>query len=389
MTKRIIWIILDSVGVGALPDAKRFGDSGCNTLCNTLAATQIKLSHLEELGVGHIEGVFGIEKVEKPIGAYGRCAELSEGKDTTVGHWEMAGIHSPNPLPTYPKGFPKSIIDQFEKMTGRKTLVNLPYSGTKVLDDFGKKHMESGDLIVYTSADSVFQIAAHEEIVPLELLYNYCEMARNLLTNEHAVARVIARPFVGSEGAFKRTANRHDYSLSPPGVTVLDQVKKAGREVISIGKIEDIFNGKGITKAIYTKSNIDGIDATIKAIQQQSEGIIFTNLVEFDSTWGHRNDILGYANGLLTFDKKLPEILMNLKDTDVLIINADHGCDPTTPGTDHTREYIPLLVYGKQLRQGVDLGTRKTFADIGQTIADLLEVEKVTEGNSFKTLIVK
>jgi len=389
MIKRVVWIVLDSVGIGALPDAERFGDKGCNTLCNTINATHVELKNMERLGIGHIEGVFGLNQVKNPIGNFGRCIELSEGKDTTVGHWEMAGVHSPKPLPTYPNGFPKEIMDEFERLTGCKTLVNLPYSGTKVLDDYGKLHMETGALIVYTSADSVFQIASHEDIVPLEELYRYCEIARNILQGEHAVARVIARPFNGVEGAFKRTSNRHDYSLSPPNTTVLDLVKKAGLEVISIGKIEDIFNGQGITKAIHTKNNMEGIDITIKTLSEETEGIIFTNLVEFDSTWGHRNDVVGYANGLLAFDTKLPEILASLKETDVLIMNADHGCDPTTEGTDHTREYIPLLVYGKQLQQGVNLGTRQSFADIGQTIAALLGVEALSEGNSFLDCIVK
>jgi len=389
MIKRVVWIVLDSVGIGALPDADRFGDIGCNTLCNTLKATKVQLKNMENLGLGHIEGVFGINQVQQPFGNFGRCVELSEGKDTTVGHWEMAGVHSPKPLPTYPNGFPKEIMDEFERLTERKTLVNLPYSGTQVLDDYGKLHVETGALIVYTSADSVFQIASHEDVVPIQELYRYCEIARNLLQGEHAVARVIARPFVGVEGAFKRTPNRHDYSLSPPHTTVLDVVKKAGREVISIGKIEDIFNGQGITKSIHTKSNMEGIDLTIRTILEESEGIIFTNLVEFDSTWGHRNDVVGYANGLLAFDNKLPEIISALKETDVLIMNADHGCDPTTEGTDHTREYIPLLVYGKHLQHGVNLGTRQSFADIGQTIASLLGVEALSEGNSFLDSIVK
>lgn len=387
MINRVIWIVLDSVGIGALPDSERFGDVGCNTLCNTLSATRTKLENLEKLGLGHIEGTFGIEAVEAPIGCFGRCVELSEGKDTTVGHWEMAGIHSPKPLPTYPNGFPQAIIRMFEERTGRKVLVNLPYSGTEVLNDYGAEHMRSGDLIVYTSADSVFQIAAHEEVVSLDELYRYCEIAREILTGEHAVARVIARPFIGEEGDFKRTANRHDYSLSPPGVTVLDQLKNAGRDVIGIGKIEDIFNQQGLTRSKHTKSNIHGIEVMLEAIKEESNGLIFTNLVEFDSSWGHRNDVIGYANGLKVFDHALNAILTEMRDDDVLVINADHGCDPTTPGTDHTREYIPIIVYGKQIKSGINLGTRKTFADIGQTIADLLGVDPLNEGNSFKTLI--
>lgn len=389
MINRVIWIVLDSVGIGALPDAERFNDSGCNTLCHTLQATKVRLYNLESLGLGKIEGAFGILTTEEPKGSFGRCAELSDGKDTTVGHWEMAGIHSPSPLPTYPNGFPDEIVEEFERRTGRKILVNLPYSGTKVLDDFGKAHMESGDLIVYTSADSVFQIAAHEEIVPLHQLYTYCEIAREILVGKHAVARVIARPFVGTEGAFKRTPNRHDYSLSPPGITVLDNIKKAGRNVIGIGKIEDIFNGVGITESIHTNSNAHGIETTIQKMEESSSGLIFTNLVEFDSTWGHRNDIEGYAQGLKYFDEQLPRIISAMKEDDVLIMNADHGCDPTTPGTDHTREYIPLLICGKKINKGINLGTLSTFADIGQTIADLLGTEPVSEGVSFKAKILK
>lgn len=384
MGKRVIWIILDSVGIGALPDADKFGDVGSHTLCNTVNATSITLPNLEKLGIGHIEGVECLHKVQKPLGSFGRCNEKSNGKDTTVGHWEMAGVHSPNPLPTYPNGFPDEIMIPFSEKTGRKWLANKPASGTDILDELGEEHMKTGALIVYTSADSVFQIAAHEKVVPVEELYRYCQIARELLSGEHGVARVIARPFIGKPGAFERTANRRDFSLSPPGVTVLDQVKKAGKSMVAVGKIEDIFNGQGVTEAIHTKDNMDGVDQTLHYMKTVEEGLIFTNLVQFDSHWGHRNDVIGYANGLVEFDNRLPEILHSMHEDDILVINADHGCDPTTPSTDHSREYIPLLVYGKQVKPGVDLGTRTTFADIGQSIADLLDVDPINEGTSFK-----
>ncbi len=388
MGKRVVWIILDSVGVGELPDADKFGDVGSHTLCNTVNATSITLPNLEKLGIGHIEGVHCLEKVAEPMGSFGRCIEKSNGKDTTVGHWEMAGVHSPNPLPTYPNGFPDEIMIPFSEKTGRKWLANRPASGTEILDELGEEHMKTGDLIIYTSADSVFQIAAHEDIVPIDELYRDCQIARELLSGEHGVARVIARPFIGKPGAFERTANRRDFSPSPPGVTVLDQVKKANLPMVAVGKIEDIFNGKGVTEAIHTKDNMDGVDQTLNYMKTVKEGLIFTNLVQFDSHWGHRNDAVGYANGLVEFDDRLPELIDAMTDEDILVINADHGCDPTTPSTDHSREYIPLLVYGKQLKSGVNLGTRETFADIGQTIADLLGVESIDEGISFKKELI-
>ncbi len=388
MVKRVIWIILDSVGVGALPDAAQFGDVGSNTLCNTVKATGITLPNLERLGIGHIEGVDCLEKVKQPIANFGRSLEKSMGKDTTVGHWEMAGIHSPNPLPTYPQGFPDEIMIPFSEKTGRQWLANKPASGTAILDELGAVHMKTGALIVYTSADSVFQIAAHEEVVPIEELYRYCQIARELLCGEHGVARVIARPFIGKPGAFERTANRRDFSLSPPGVTVLDQIKSEKKSVIAVGKIEDIFNGQGVTESIHTKDNMDGVDQTLKYMETIQEGLIYTNLVQFDSHWGHRNDPKGYAKGLEEFDQRLPEILQNMAEEDILVINADHGCDPTTPSTDHSREYIPLLVYGKNIKAGVDLGTRETFADIGQTIGDVLGVAPVCEGTSFKNRLM-
>jgi len=389
MIERIIWIVLDSVGCGELPDAKEFGDVGANTLGNVVKATNIKPTNLKNLGLFNIDGVDCLEGSDSPIGNFGKCNEVSNGKDTTVGHWEMAGVSSPNPLPTYPNGFPKEIMDEFERLTGRKTVANKPSSGTGILDELGAHHIETGDLIVYTSADSVFQIAAHEDIVPIEKLYDYCAIARKLLIGEHAVARVIARPFVGKPGAYVRTANRRDISINPPKETVLDKIKAAKLDVIGVGKIEDIFNNKGITEAIHTKDNMDGVDHTIRYMKENNKGLIFTNLVEFDSSWGHRNNVKGYGKGIMDFDARLPEILKNMKNTDVLVINADHGCDPTFPGTDHTREYIPMMVYGKMLKNGVNLGIRKTFADIGHTIGDFLGVNGIDEGISFKNEVLK
>lgn len=383
MINRIIWIILDSVGIGALPDAKLFGDEGSNTLENIAKATRLDLPNLYSLGLGNIDGVVHLKKVSEPKGNYCKMGQMSNGKDTTIGHWEMTGIYSPNPLPTYPNGFPEEILKPFVEQTGRGILGNIPASGTAIIEELGEEHMNTGKLIVYTSADSVFQIAAHEEIVPIKELYRYCSIARNILKDEHAVARVIARPFIGKPGEFKRTANRKDFSLLPPDKTILDLVKESGKDVIAIGKIEDIFAGQGITEAIHTKSNMDGVNKTLDYIKEDNEGIIYTNLVEFDMIWGHRNDVEGYANGLMEFDKRLPEIINAMKDTDVLFINADHGCDPTTKSTDHSREYIPFLAYGKGLKQGINLGIRKSFADIGQTIAEIFDLPSLNIGESF------
>ncbi len=383
MIDRIIWVILDSVGIGELPDAALFGDEGSNTLENIARQTNLQLPNLFKMGLGNIDGVTALQKEREPIGNYGKLAEISMGKDTTIGHWEMVGIYSPQPFPTYPNGFPESIIKAFEEKTGRRVIANKTASGTEILNELGEEHIRTGDLIVYTSADSVFQIAAHEEVVPIEDLYKYCEIARNILTGEHAVARVIARPFVGQAGSFKRTANRRDFSLLPPQKTVLDYTKESGRDVIGIGKIEDIFCGQGLTEAIHTLDNMDGVDKTINYIKQENKGIIFTNLVEFDSSWGHRNDVKAYAQGLMDFDKRLEEITEAMKPTDVLFINADHGCDPTTQSTDHSREYIPFIAYGEALAKGVNLGTRKTFADIGQTICEIFKLPPVLAGESF------
>lgn len=387
MIARVIWIILDSVGMGALPDAKLFGDEGSNTLANTAKSMGgLKIPHMTQLGLGNIEGMMELEKVKDPEGCFGRIGELSNGKDTTIGHWEMAGVYSPQPFPTYPNGFPKEIITAFQEKIGRKVLGNKSASGTEIIKELGEKHITTGEPIVYTSADSVFQIAAHEEITPIDELYKMCRIAREMLKGEYAVARVIARPFIGDVGEFSRTANRRDFSLKPPCDTLLDKIKEINKDVIAVGKIEDIFAGKGITEAVHTKDNMDGIDQTIQYMKKKNEGLIFTNLVDFHSKWGHRNNYQAYAKGLEDFDKRLPEIFSAMRNTDILFINADHGCDPTTVSTDHSREYVPFLAYGKGLKSGVDLKTRKTFSDIGQTIGNIFGV-KVDYGESFLSLI--
>lgn len=384
MINRVIWIVLDSVGMGALPDAEKYGDDGANTIGNVSKALGgLNLPNMEKLGLGNIDGMVGVNKTDRPTGCYGRFAEMSNGKDTTTGHWEMVGIYSEQAFPTYPNGFPKEIIDSFEKAVGRKVIGNKPASGTAIIEELGEEHIKTGSLIVYTSADSVFQIAAHEEVVPLKELYSICEKARNILVGEHAVARVIARPFIGEKGNFTRTPNRRDFSLVPPYNTVLDNLKSNNLNVMAVGKIEDIFSGKGITEAVHTKDNMDGVDKTLDYMKEDKQGLIFTNLVDFDMKWGHRNDVKAYGKGLEDFDARLPEIISAMKDTDILFITADHGCDPTTPGTDHTREYVPFLAYGKPLRQNVNLGTRNSFADMGQTVAEIFNVEKIRYGESF------
>ncbi|MDK2793736.1 MAG: phosphopentomutase [Caldanaerobacter sp.] len=344
MLQRVILIVLDSVGVGELPDAYKFGDEGTNTLGHVVEKTGIKLPTMEKLGLGNIIPLKTVAPNPNAIGAYGKMAEKSAGKDTTTGHWEIAGLIVEKPFPTYPEGFPKEIIEEFEKRIGRKVLGNKPASGTEIIKELGEEHIKTGYPTVYTSADSVFQIAAHEEVIPLEELYRMCEIAREILKGDHAVGRVIARPFIGSPGNFVRTANRKDFSLKPFGPTVLDMLKEAGYQVYAVGKIEDIFAGQGITDSIHTGNNDEGITATIEAMDAVKKGIIFTNLVDFDMVYGHRNDVNGYAKALKHFDERLPEIMLRLKEEDLLIITADHGCDPTTPGTDHTREYVPLLV---------------------------------------------
>lgn len=390
MIERVIWIVMDSVGMGYLPDAADYGDVGANTIGNIYKAVgPLKLENLEKLGYGNIEGIQGPKAVENPLGCFARFAEASKGKDTTTGHWEMVGIVSEKPFPTYPEGFPAEIVKKFEEATGRQMIGNKPASGTAILDELGEEHMRTGQPIVYTSADSVFQIAAHEEIIPLEELYNMCQKSRDFLQGEHGVARVIARPFLGEPGNFKRTANRHDFSLTPPYEIILDHLKEAGLAVMAVGKIEDIFLGQGVTEAVHTKDNMDGIDKTLEYMQANKKGLIFTNLVDFDMQWGHRNDVEAYGKGLEAFDIRLKEILDAMTEKDVLFITADHGCDPTYPGTDHTREYVPFIAYGQPLKSGYDLKTRHCFADMGQTIAEIFDVKAIRNGKSFYTEIKK
>ena len=388
---RVVWIVIDSVGIGALPDSEKFGDKGVNTLGNIVKAhSDINIPNMRKLGIGNIDGVDFMQPVENPMGIYAKCAEVSQGKDTTTGHWEMTGVLVETPFKTFENGFPKDIIDEFERRTGRKVVGNKPSSGTTILDEYGEHQMKTGDVIVYTSADSVFQIAAHEDIIPLEELYSMCEIAREIMMGDNAVARVIARPYVGPKaGEFVRTSNRRDYSLNPFEPTVLDNIKESGLDVIAVGKIEDIFNGQGITEAIHTKDNMHGVDETINYINKENNGLIFTNLVDFDSKYGHRRNIEGYKEALEEFDTRIPQIIEALNEDDILIINADHGNDPTYKGTDHTREYIPLLVYGKNIKQGVNLGIRNSFADIGATVADILNVKLPKHGESFKNNIEK
>ncbi len=390
MNKRVILMVMDSVGIGALPDSERFGDKGVNTLGNIIKKSKgIHIPNLIKLGIGNIDGFNELEEIENPIGSFGKSGEISQGKDTTTGHWEMVGLHIDKPFKTFPKGFPKEVIDEFESKTGRKVIGNKPASGTAILDELGEEHIKTGNVIVYTSADSVFQIAAHEEVIPLEELYEMCRIARKIMMGDNALARIIARPFVGTPGNFSRTANRRDYSLDPFEDTILDHVKNAELDMIAVGKIEDIFNGKGVTEAVHTKDNMDGVDETIGYMKKENTGLIFTNLVDFDSKYGHRRDPEGYKKAIEELDARIPEIIENMKENDILILTADHGNDPTYTGTDHTREYIPILVYGKNVKAGVNLGIRKTFADIGATVADILEVKMPKHGESFKNLILK
>jgi phosphopentomutase len=388
MINRIILIVMDSVGIGELPDAGRYGDSGSNTLGNI--AKNIKdfnLKNLQALGLGNIDEGIGLQKAGKPAGSFGRAKEVSPGKDTTTGHWEIAGVTLQQPFPTFPKGFPRELVQAFEKAAGVKTLGNEVASGTEIIARLGDKHVETGWPIIYTSADSVFQIAAHEEVIPLEKLYEICEKARGLLKGGYAVGRVIARPFLGSKGSYVRTSNRRDFSLKPIKKTMLDVIAGKGMDVAAVGKIEDIFAGTGITEAIHTKNNMEGVDRTLEYMSERKKGLIFANLVDFDMLYGHRNNVNGYARALIEFDDRLPEIFAAMKDSDVLIITADHGCDPTTGSTDHSREYIPVLVYGKHVRQGADIGTRASFADIGATVLDLLGLPIEIDGKSFKNEI--
>jgi len=382
--KRIFLIVLDSFGIGAMPDSESFGDVGVNTLAACAASGKLHIPNMTAAGLGNIDGVTCLPKVENPTGAVARLTEMSMGKDTTIGHWEIAGLISPDPLPTYPEGFPEEVLEPFRQATGRGILANAPWSGTEVIEKFGDQHVKTGDLIVYTSADSVFQIAAHEEVVPLETLYEYCHIARQQLKGKHGVGRVIARPFVGDvENGFKRTSNRHDYSLEPPKETMLDAIKAAGLASIGVGKIHDIFAGIGTTEHVYNKSNANGMEHTLTFAEQDFTGLCFVNLVDFDMLYGHRRDIGGYAAALNEFDAWLPKLLEICGDEDLVMITADHGCDPAyTATTDHTREYVPLLILGKQVKP-VNLGTRKSFADIAATVTDLLGVAYDTPGKSF------
>ncbi len=379
--KRVFLIVLDSFGIGELPDAAEFGDKGTNTLKSITRSQYFCADNMIKLGLASIDGVDCIGAVDTPIGAYARMKERSRGKDTTVGHWEIAGLVSKNPLPTYPDGFPAEIIDEFSRQTGRGVLCNKPYSGTDVIRDYGKQHIESGDLIVYTSADSVFQIAAHEDIVDIETLYEYCRIARRILCGKHGVGRVIARPFIG-EHPFKRSAKRHDFSLEPTGMTALDLIKADGKDVISVGKIYDIFAGRGTTESYYTHSNTEGMRKTLEIADREFEGLCFVNLVDFDMMYGHRNDIDGYAKAICEFDTWLPAFMSKMREDDVLLITADHGCDPGyIQSTDHSREHTPLLIYGKNITPA-NYGTRETFSDIAATVASLLGVEYNLEGES-------
>jgi phosphopentomutase len=381
--RRAIIVVLDSVGVGELPDAHLYQDQGSNTLANTAAFVHgLKLPNLQMLGLGNIADVQGVRPVRRPLGAYGKMAERSAGKDSTTGHWELMGLYLPKPFPTYPHGFPKIIIDTFEAAIGRNVLGNKAASGTEIIKELGQEHIRTGFPIVYTSADSVFQIAAHETIIAPDKLYEMCKIARRIMTGENSVGRVIARPFVGKPGSFKRTERRKDFSLEPPGKTVLDFALDNGIRVTGLGKIGELFGFRGLSANVHTDNNMDGLDKLIDSIQRQPDGIIFINLVEFDMLWGHRNDPVGYAKALADFDRRLPEILEKLHQEDILIITADHGCDPTTSSTDHSREYVPLIVYGL-LTEAIDLGTRRTFADVGKSIADLLDFKAPVSGTSF------
>lgn len=386
--KRIFLIVLDSFGIGAMPDSERFGDVGVNTLASCAASKELRIPNLIAAGLGNVDGVTCLPKAEHPTGAYARLTEASMGKDTTIGHWEIAGIVSPNPLPTYPQGFPEEVLAPFRAATGRGVLANAPWSGTEVINAFGDEHVRTGDLIVYTSADSVFQIAAHEDVVPPEQLYEYCRIARKLLRGKHGVGRVIARPFVGTGGHYTRTANRHDFSLEPPAETLLDAVKAAGLDSLAVGKIQDIFAGQGTTEHVYNKSNADGMAHTLDYASRDFHGLCFVNLVDFDMLYGHRRDVDGYARALTEFDRWLPKLLEKLGQEDLVLITADHGCDPGyTATTDHTREYVPLLALGKQVKP-VNLGTRSSFADIAATVAELLGAAYSCPGKSFAGEIV-
>lgn len=391
MSKRCILIVLDSVGIGEMPDANEYGDKGTNTLGNIYKKCNgINIPKLRDIGIGNINGGEILGKVDNPIGSFGKAAEKSKGKDTVTGHWEMSGVILETPLNTYPNGFSDEIINEFKEKTGVKGILgNKVASGTAIIEELGEKHMKTGFPIIYTSADSVFQIAAHEDIIPLEKLYKMCEIARKMLVGNNTVGRVIARPFIGEKGNFKRTSNRRDYSLDPFGKTMLEYIKENNMKVAAVGKIEDIFNKKGITDAVHIKNNMDGVDKTLDYMDTINDGLIFTNLVDFDMLYGHRNDPEGYKKALEDFDNRLDEIKSKLKNEDILIITADHGCDPTTSSTDHSREYIPILIYGNNIKQGINIGIRSSFTDIGCTILDYLGINNNIKGTSFLKEVLK
>ena len=386
--KRVAIIVLDSVGIGELPDAAKYGDEGSNTLVNIKKEyPEFSVPNMAELGIGNIEGedICLLGKTDSPKGCYAKMSEASNGKDTTTGHWEISGIVTENPFPTFTEtGFPKEVMDKFEKAIGRKTLGNISASGTAIINELGDEHVKTGYPIIYTSADSVFQIACHEDVIPVDELYKMCETAREILVGDYAVARVIARPFIGNgNGNYTRTERRKDFSLAPTSETILDLLKAEGKSVVAIGKIEDIFEHRGMTVTDHTTNNHDGIEKTIEYLKKDFEGLIFTNLVDTDMIYGHRNDVKGYAEAVMYFDSKLPEIKSAMKDDDILIITADHGCDPTTPSTDHSREFVPLLVYGKNIKEGVNLGVRKQFSDIAATVAEYLGINETFGAESF------
>ena len=383
MRERVFIIVLDSLGVGEAADAAAYGDSGSNTLAALCTSPRLNIPNLARLGIYNIDRVGCGTPDPNPAASFARMAEASRGKDTTTGHWELAGIISQQAMPTYPDGFPQEILDQLSSRTGRGILCNKPYSGTAVIADFGRRHMETGDLIVYTSADSVLQIAAHEKVVPVDELYRCCEIAREIMTGEHSVGRIIARPFEGAYPDFVRTSNRHDYSLTPPQKTMIDYLHESYFDTIGVGKIYDIFAGQGLSESFRTVSNTDGMNRSIELLGTEFEGLCFINLVDFDMKYGHRNDVDGYAQALTDFDRQLGEFIAAMSPGDTLIITADHGCDPSTPSTDHSREYVPMIIYGNKIKSGVNLGTRPTFADLAATVLDYFGVEGDVAGSSF------
>ena len=386
--RKVFLIVLDSVGIGEMPDAKEYGDEGSNTIASVSKSPYFAMPNLQKQGFFNIDGVNCVSKEQAPLGAFARLSEKSKGKDTTIGHWEIAGVISEEGMPTFPFGFPEELIKEFEAQTGRKVICNKPYSGTNVIRDYGKEQVETGALIVYTSADSVFQIATHEDVISVNELYEYCKIARELCKGKYGVGRVIARPFTGTYPDYTRTSNRHDFSLTPPTETMLDIMQNNGYDVISVGKIKDIFAGKGITDFVYTQNNGEGIDKIIEYTKKDFKGLCFANLVDFDMQYGHRNDRDVYAKALAYFDQRFPEIINNLSEDDVVIVTADHGCDPDTPSTDHSREYVPFLISGKKVKAGTNCDTRDTFSDIAKTILDIFNLPSSLPGNSMKNDIM-